>query len=134
MKHINFFRNNANSIIIFPFVGLFTALIYFGIFTLFWKTFHFDYKIAVTIAYITSICFHFFSNRSITFKNHDHDLKKHAIKYLVVLVINYLITLCIVHTVVQQLLWSPYIGIIIAVALTVVTGYVLLRFWVFQNS
>lgn len=46
--------------------------------------------------------------------------------------INYLITILIVEFSVKLLLLSPYFGVVIAVGVTVVSGYLMLKFWVFQ--
>src|SRR3990167_4707225 len=74
-------------------VGGLAALINFLIFALFYDTLSLNYKIAVSFGYVISTCFHFTANRYFTFRSHGKDLSSHLIKYLMMVSINYLITM-----------------------------------------
>lgn len=124
-----------NSLISYGFVGAFSAFVYFFSFSVCWNWFSLDYRIAVSIGYVLSVVTHFLMNRSFTFEHKGQDnLLRHMIRYSVMLTINYLLTLLIVNIVVSGLGFSPYIGIATSIALTMGTGYVMSRCWVFKPS
>lgn len=115
-------------------VGAITAGIYFFIFTVFWKMLHVDYRVSVSIAYVLSVTFQFLTNRGVTFKNHSHNVLNQLIRYVVMLVINYGITMAVVEYTVKVLLLSPYFGVIFSVGITVITGFLLSKLWVFKTA
>ena len=113
-------------------VGFITAVINFSLFTLLFQLMHFDYRIAISIAYICSIIFHFTANRYFTFRSHGANLLQHMSRYLVMVGFNYLVTITIICIVVDHLYFSPYLGVLFAIAGTVWFGYILSKFWVFR--
>lgn len=114
-------------------VGASSALVYFLSFAWLWNSLHLNYKLAVSIAYLLSVIVHFTANRRITFRAHDHVLSKQLAKYSVMIAINYCITLFVMHGVVTHLGWSPYLGIVCSIAMTVGIGYLIAKFWVFRT-
>jgi len=112
-------------------VGGISAAINFGSFAVLWNYFHINYKIAVSVAYVLAVIFHFTANRRYTFKSHGHSLWKHLKKYLVMITINYLLTMLVVHIAVETLSLSPYLGLVMSIGVTVGVGYLLSKFWVF---
>ena len=90
-----------------------------------------NYKIAVSIAYLASVLTHFIANRRFTFQSHGHNLWPHIAKYCSLVVINYLITLAVVHIIVVELFLSPYLGIVGSIIATVLVGFLLAKLWVF---
>lgn len=122
-----------NKFLAYGFVGACSAVVYFLSFTWFFQWGKLDYQIAVSIAYVLSVLVHFFMNRSFTFKSHGHSLWRHVTKYSVMLMVNYLCTLGIMSMVVSGLKLSPYLGIAVSIALTMGTGYIMAKFWVFNN-
>lgn len=94
--------------------------------------FNFKYIVVVSIAYIVSTIFHFLANRHFTFGAVKERHQQQIIRYMVMWTINYLITVLIVSFCVEQLKFSPYIGVCVAVAFTMFIGYFLARYWVFK--
>lgn len=133
-QFFKFINTNYARLGLFLFVGAVTAAIYFALFTITWKWLHFDYKFAVSIAYILSVIFQFLANRQFTFKSKKENLLYQISKFIVLLMINYIITLIIVITLVNQFLFSPYLAIILSLGITVITGFLLSKLWVFKLS
>ena len=120
------------SLYFFLLTGFLTAVVYFSLFATMWNLLHIDYKLSLTVAYWGGLCFHFTMNRHITFRSY-HSMSKQAIKYLIMSLINYLIALLITVVVVNNLLLSPYVGVVLSVCVTVMSGYLMSRFWVFRH-
>lgn len=129
---LRFISTNQSSMLLFLLVGALSAIVNFASFSLLWKIFSINYQIAVSIAYILSVIVHFTSNRTITFKSYRENALQQIKKYLVLIVINYIITLMTLHIAVMILNLSPFLGIIFAIGLTVCTGYLISQFWVFR--
>lgn len=129
-----FILKNKNSFFSFILVGLLTAGIYFSLFALLWQLLNLDYKIAVSIAYITAILFYFFFNRKFTFKNHTHSIREQFSKFIIMAFINYLATLAVIHIVMELLKLPPYFGMVIALGITTILSYLIAKFWVFQSQ
>jgi putative flippase GtrA len=128
-----FIRLHRLSITLFLLVGICSICIYFLTFSLLWKYFGFHYQIAVTIAYFLTVVIHFTANRQVTFKSKDKKLTQQICRYSITTTINYFITLIIIHTSVKQLHYSPYIGIIAAISITLGFGFLMARFWIFPT-
>ncbi|MHB1947163.1 MAG: GtrA family protein [Gammaproteobacteria bacterium] len=127
-----FIAKNKSSILSFSLVGLLTAAIYFSLFTLLWKILNVNYNIAISIAYLIAIVFYFFTNRHFTFKSNLHPMQGQAFKFLGMVIINYLVTLSVVHSSVELLTLPPYIGMILAIGTTTILSYLIAKFWVFK--
>ncbi len=91
-------------------------------------------KVAVSASYVLAVSCHFLLNRSLTFKARDGDFLPHIKKYLVVAAINYLNTIAVFDAVVRVLALSPYLGLFASIGATVITGFFLMKFWVFRVS
>lgn len=113
-------------------VGGLTALVYGGLTALFLNVLGMNYRVGVSIAYLTSIALHFSLNRHITFRAAGSRALPQVWRYLTMAGINYLATLIIVSIVVDGLHWNVYVGVVLAVLATIVIGYVLARLWVFK--
>lgn len=133
MNSFDLRRYDIRKMFYFCCVGALSAAVYLITFTLTWKICALNYKIAVTIAYFASIICHFTANRRFTFQSHGADLIQHLLKYSVMVAINYLITLAVVHVIVEDFGWSPFIAVIISIGSTVFTGYAMAKFWVFKK-
>lgn len=123
---------HGKSFAAFAVVGGLTAAIYFGVFWLLNDALHQDYRVAVSVAYFAGVAFHFTVNRNVTFRSQEGRLHSQLAKYAVVAFVNYLVTLAVVQVCVTALNLSPYVGVLAAVAATLVSGYLLFRFWVFR--
>lgn len=128
----NYFPDDMRSVVCFLSVGALTAVIYFSLFALCWDVLQINYKAAVTVAYLTSVVFQFLSNRNLTFKSNGH-IAGQSIKFIVLLCINYIITIAIVTGVVSQLKLSPYVGVLASVMVTVFIGFFLSKYWVYKK-
>lgn len=111
-------------------IGILTAVINFTSFGFFWKFINLDYKIAVSIAYILSVVFHFTANRNVTFKQQG-ECRYQVPKYLSIVLLNYVLTMTVMYVVVEIAQLSPYVGSVAAIGVTIATGYIMLRNWVF---
>lgn len=127
-----FLIQNKHSIFTFLCVGALTSLLYFGLFGLFWKILTINYSIAVSMAYVLSIIFYFFSNRMFTFKSQAQPVSGQFIKFIGMAILNYVITLIVVYTSVELLTLPPYIGMVFAVGTTTILSYIIAKFWVFR--
>lgn len=116
----------------FGLVGVVTALIYFFMIWFVDFVLSFEYKVSVSIAYLVSTIFHFVANRLFTFSAAKGQKNLQLIRYLVLWVINYLITLSVVSFCVESLHLTTYFGVLIAVLFTVFLGFILARYWVFK--
>ena len=125
-----FFQNTFG---LFLLTGFLTAVVYFSVFSFMWDLMKINYKYAVTCGYWGALCFHFLMNRFITFRSYYH-IGYQVIKYVTMALINYLITLLVTIAVVKKMLLSPYIGVIVSVCITVLSGYLLSKHWVFRHG
>jgi putative flippase GtrA len=115
-------------------VGGTTAALYFGLLGLTQEVLHLGYRIGLSLAYVIAISFHFLANRRFTFQAHRERMLGQAWRYIAVAAINYVVTIAIVATCVEMLGISVYAATAIAIAATVVIGYVASRAWVFQKK
>ncbi|OGT38023.1 MAG: hypothetical protein A3F11_03380 [Gammaproteobacteria bacterium RIFCSPHIGHO2_12_FULL_37_14] len=125
---------HRQSMVSFLIVGAISAVINFVSFAIFWQYFKISYSYAVSYAYVLSVIFHFAANRNMTFKHRGTRITSQIPKYLVMILINYLITLAIVDIAVQVMGLSPYIGIALSIGATVGVGYLMSRFWIFRAA
>jgi putative flippase GtrA len=121
-------------LLIYLFVGGATFVIYIATIALTVEIFNSDYRIGVSVAYLFAITFHFFANRKFTFRATNYNLVDQSIRYVVILILNYLITLIVVSFCVGSFGFSPYLGAVFAIVLTVGVGYFASKFWVFRES
>lgn len=129
-----FFASNKQSGPSFLVIGCLTALLYFALFTLLWQMLHLRYEVAVTVSYTLAVSFHFIANRRITFGSHDQRMLHQLPRYAALVILNYLITILIVELLVNVLILSPYLGVLGAVAVTVISGYLISKHWVFRKE
>ncbi|HLB41353.1 MAG TPA: GtrA family protein [Gammaproteobacteria bacterium] len=133
-KLYQFVFSDRKTILSFLMVGGVTTWINFTLFALCFSFLHLYYQLAVSIAFIGSVIFHFNANRYFTFKSQAMRFQEQIIRYIVLLLIGYILALCVTYTVVEVGQLSPYIGYIMAIAVTITINYLLLRFWVFVRG
>ena len=112
-------------------VGLTTMVVQFSSFALMWEIFHLPQRLSVSISYLTAVIFHFLSNRLFTFQAGNANVYKQLVKYIIVTCLNYVITIVVVEVCVKVFFLSPYMGVMAAIATTVMTGFLFLKYWVF---
>lgn len=115
-------------------VGGLSAAISFASFAILWDVLHVYYKIAVTISYFLAILFNFLCNRRFTFQSSGSNVIDHMYRYITMVLLNYAITMVIVHMSVKWFDLSPYVGLIAAAVVTAITGFTLSKFWVFSKN
>lgn len=128
------FSSHLLPFIKFGAVGTITAALYFFVMWATVSLLAMNYIVAVTLSYATSTAFHFFANRHFTFKATGDQHKKQLLRYAVMWVINYLITIVVVSICVEKFLFSPYIGVCVSVCFTMFSGYGIARYWVFKTE
>lgn len=131
MKSLTYFCKSA--VFTYLVVGGLTAIIYFGLIALCIEFIHLDYRIGVSVAYVFAVSFHFLANRKHTFRATDSGVLHQMVRYMALLVVNYLITLLVVYGCVAWLGASTYIAAALSILITVSTGYCVSKFWVFRS-
>lgn len=117
----------------FGVVGAATAAIYFLILAFQLESLRFHYTLSVTIAYVVAVVFHFIANRLFTFGSEKTNVLIQLPKYLILLLINYFLTIFIVRFVVDKVGLNAYYGVLASVPFIMVIGYVLSKFWVYKQ-
>jgi len=92
------------------------------------------YNAAASISYIGAIYFHFTLNRRLTFKARNGLVLSHAKRYITVAVINYVLMLTVLNATVRIFSLSPLAGLIASVGTTFLTGFLLMKRWVFRHE
>jgi putative flippase GtrA len=124
---------DKRSAFFFLVVGAVTTFSYFGLFALFYNLLHMHYRLAISIAYLLAILIHFMGNRILAFQSHGNYLTRHVLRFAAMVLMNYVITMIVMHAVVTEFNLSPYLGILFSIALTVGVGYLVAKFWVFTT-
>lgn len=114
-------------------VGLVTFGINFSFFHLFYGLIHWNYRIAVSLAYVITVISHFWLHRLFTFSAAEQQIIHNAGKYLLMLAVNYGTTLSIVVLLVEVVKLSPYIGVIASTAATASTSFFVMKYFVFKS-
>lgn len=117
----------------FGVVGSATFVIYFGLQILLAYA-GLAPLVALSIAYVVAISFHYTCNRVFTFRWIATDRMAIAgslARYAVVNAVNYGITLVVVQAV-RGLGYDIHIGMVVAIVVTLFTGYVMYKLWVFR--
>lgn len=117
----------------FGFVGGLNGILAFTLFTIFWKFLHINYLLATSCTYVITAAVQFFGNRKVTFKCSPGNLSLQMFKYCIMLIINYLVTVFVVHVDVSVFHLSPYIGMIAATACTATISFTLFKLWIFRH-
>lgn len=116
----------------FSFVGLATAAIYFFIMWVTLDNLEFNYLISISLAYLIASGFHFLANRYFTFNAKYGRRDIQLFRYIVLWIINYIITMFVVNRSVEYFGLPIYVGVCASVLVTVFIGYFLSRYWVFK--
>ena len=122
---------NNYAFIMFLMVGSFSAGIYFLLFTILSIILHGKYQVAVSISYVICVCLNFTANRTFTFNSRKKSLSHQLPRYLVLLLINYMITLAMMYLTVERFHYPPYVGIILMLVLSFVLNYIISKLWIF---
>lgn len=129
-----FVLQNKRSLSTFLIIGATAAAINFLVFGFCWKILKLHYPISISISYVFAVTFHFLANRHFTFRSSHVIFTQQLPKYLMMLLLNYFITLCIVHVTVELFHLSPYLGIVFSIGTTMWITYFISRWWVFHTK
>lgn len=91
--------------------------------------------VALTIAYVTAIAYHFLMNRHFTFRSSavDGGILTTLPRYVSVVLLNYVISLVIVKIVVSAG-FRIQVGMLAAIVITAVLTYIFAKAWIFRIS
>ena len=114
-------------------VGGITAAIYYALIGLLWGLLGAHYLVAVSIAYVSAVAFHFLANRRVTFEAFHDSAGRQLPRYVALAVLNYLVTLVVVDLAVRFAGLHVYVATTLAILATLATGYVGMTRWVFAR-
>lgn len=123
-----------NEYIKYIFIGGMTALLYLGAIALGTEILGVEYRVVVSFSYFMAVSFHFVSNRRFTFGASGGNIRIQVVRYVSVLLLNYLITISVVTCSVEFLFFSNLAAATMAICSTVVIGYLTSKFWVFNKK
>jgi putative flippase GtrA len=130
---IRYIRKNFEFIYRFLIVGVLTFIINFSLVFLMDKLFNLNYKLSISIAYLLTLIVHFMLNRSFTFKIYHFD-SSHLIKYSVLPIINFFISLLTAIFVVEFLNMPPYLSVFFSTSISAGISYTFMKYFVFLKS
>jgi len=135
-KHtsILFVMTYCVQIVKFLAIGSLTFAVNLSIFHVFYGTFKFDYLMAITISYSISLILHFTLNRYFAFNANKQDFKRSLFKYILVVAFNYLITLVVILITTEVMMFSPYIGLVLSIAVTACLTFFLMKYFIFSKK
>ena len=133
-KIFSYISNHKWQLIRFGIVGVATFVLNFSLVFLFYGKVSLDYRIAVTCAYVITLGVHFLLNRSFTYRRVDGGVGPDTVKYGILLIANYLITLSITSATVELLGLTPYFGIVLSALATAVSSFLLMKHFVFVRK
>lgn len=116
-------------VILFLFVGASSALIDVGSLYILNKVIIVDKVVSITIAFLLGLIFNYFCHTYITFSNSANS--KNLIKYLIVVVINYLVTISLVQLM-QMINFDIIAAKIITLPIVAVITFLLSSKWVYK--
>jgi putative flippase GtrA len=126
---------DASTLVRFLAVGLVTAVIYFGVFSLVGLVAG-DF-VAVSAAYVVAVTFHYLTNRSFTFGFRDvGDSARRAelLRYLGTLAVSYAVNVA-VYWLAAPVLGAPeLLALLAALGSNTVVAFILMHNWVFRSA
>ena len=120
-------------IVFYLLIGALTFVIYYSILWICFDYATLPYPKAVAVAYSTAIIFHFIGNRKVTFNTNGAKLRIHIFRYILLALLNYVIQLCVIKICYGIYEINFYISTFIGVILTLVSGFYLMKSWVFEK-
>ncbi len=117
-------------IIIFLFIGVTSAIIDVGSLYILKKFFSLGDIIAISIAFLLGLIFNYICNTYLTFKSRIS--KERFIRYLILVIINYLITLFLINILIELFTVNIILAKIISLPIIVVISYSVSKSWVYK--
>jgi putative flippase GtrA len=125
-------KSHISLFIKYGLIGGITAAFHFFIFWLAFEIFLLHYVVSISLSYLFSSAFHFFGNSHFTFDAGDGKQLVQFARYLIMFLINYVITFVVVQACVEKLHFSAYFGVCASISITIFVGYLMGRYWVFK--
>jgi len=117
----------------FVFVGLLTFGVYICCFHFLYRVARLDYKLAVSLAYVMTVASHFLLHRFFTFGAADQAFVHHTWRYLLMLGLNYVVSLGVVWIAVEVAKISPYFGVVASTGVTAGISFFMMKHFVFDE-
>ena len=118
----------------FLIVGGVAFSVYFLVLAALLEVVRMDYRIAVTIAYGGGMIVSFCGNKYITFQHrHRAGTIWQMVRFCVVSLANYIVTMGTVVAVVEWLHQAPYLGAFISAVVSACISYLAAKYWVFKK-
>lgn len=115
-------------------VGGVAFLLYFIVLWILFDLIGVHYPFAVTLSYLISSTFHFFSHRAFTFEIKSKKYKSQLMYYCIVAAVNYFIQLVTIKVLYEYININIYISAFFGILLSLLVGYTLLNNWVFKEE
>ncbi len=116
----------------FLIIGLLTFCIYYIFLWVTFENLKIHYILSVSFSYLFAVLFHFVTNKRITFKNSDN-LGKQVFKYLLLAFINYFLQVLVIIVLCEFLNFNFYLSAFFASLVTMVNGFLTMKFWIFRK-
>lgn len=116
----------------FGLVGILTFGVNFLSFSLFFGLLHAGYQLAVSLAYVVTVCFHFFLNKVFTFGAAAQKFHRNLLRYVAMLGLNYVITITASWITVEVVGASPYWAVVASTAGTALSSFFVMKYFVFS--
>lgn len=114
-------------------VGASSAVVYSGSVLLLLDVLRLDYRLAISLAYILGVSAHFVMSRRFTFAAHEQELGGQLGRYLVLLALNYGLTLGVAVASVDFLGLSHHAASALSLFIPMLFTYFVLKRWVFAT-
>lgn len=130
----SYYLNNRLEIYRFLAVGFFCLAINISSFTFLYELVNLNIGKSTALSYWITVAVHFYVNRSFTFNAGPGKLNWQILKYLILLLFNFLITILGLLFVVNVLSLSPYINIFFSTITSAVSSYFIMKYFVFTKK
>ncbi len=128
-----YMRDHRWQLFRFVIVGIITLVINISAVWLFHDAFSYGYKVSVSLAYVIAVFVHYNMNRVFTYRHVGSLVGTHSLKYIIMLLVNYLITMFITIVTVEALSKSAYHGVVFSVFFTAISSFLLMKHFVFYK-
>jgi putative flippase GtrA len=115
----------------FGLVGILTFGVNFLSFSLFFALLHAGYQLAVSLAYVVTLCFHFLLNKIFTFGAATQKFHRNLLRYAAMLGLNYVIVIAASWITVEVVGASPYWTAVTSTAGTALSSFFVMKYFVF---
>ena len=129
---IKYFLNNKKKLFRFIFVGVATFTLNISLVHFFYGFLQINYKFSATYAYVLTLCVHFLLHRFFTYSSGGGKIQSDSLRYSIVPIINYFITLTITFLTVEFIMLTPYHGVFFSTLCTAVSSFLLMNHFVFS--